>query len=468
MVNPSPFEASKASSLQDEDFASNSDVLSGDNYPELKLRMPPPHSPIRAPEPSAPEGEKDGEAKGLEAEEEQPQEHSPEAWQRHLTKFLEEGRVLVFTRGAEQLMIGLESDRIEARRWSMETIRALVETDASPAVPPATLSLFLSALGRSLNTEADDALRDLAGECTALLIGALASAGELDEACEQLARIIRYAGASGPELRKRILASKHLGFLPLRLYFREGRSVLESLILPLFRMAGQDGCRGLIGHLEKEENRQRRSRILEILKALAPLSCEPVKESLGADAWYLVRNALNLLGEIGDPDSFETVSRFLEHPDLRIRRAAMRAFWKTGGLCAESYLVDLLPRCDAETQGDILVGLVQIRAASAVAPIASLAIQAEEPLRIKAIEALEQLGPLAPSDAIPTLATFLEQKGRLLKTRHSAAVREASARALAALGTPEAIAALARAVQEAPRNGDQETLRKIQEQRSRI
>ncbi len=455
MANPNPFMAPKSPSVEDEDPLSPSDVLAGENYPELKLRMP---SEAKGRDAAPPAVRQEDENLPGETEEGPAQERSPEAWQAHLVQFLKEGRISVFTRGAEQLMEGLESDRIETRRWSLETIRALAEADTHALIPLATLALFLGATGRCLNTEADEALQTLAEDCTALLLGAVATAGDLEGACSQLARIIRYAGAGGPALRKRLLASKDLGLIPLRRYFREGRAILESLILPLFRMAGSDGCRGLIRHLEGEENRQRRSRILELLKALGPMSGEPVKEALGAEAWYLVRNGLNLLGELGDPDSFETASRFLEHPDLRIRRAAMRAFWKTGGLRAAPYLVDLLPRCDPETQGDILVGLAQIRASSAVPAIAGFALQAEEALRVKAIEALGQLGQ---TSALPALAGFLEQKGRLHKIRQSAPVREAAAKALVALGTPEAHGVLAQAIQEAPRNGDRETLQKI-------
>jgi HEAT repeat protein len=366
--------------------------------------------------------------------------------------------VSVFTQGAQGLMVALESDQIDTRRWSLETIQALAADEDQALIPLGTLPLFLGGVGCCLIKESDDSLRDLAVECTALLVGSVATSGDLEGARSHLARILHDVGDSGPELRTRLLSSMSLSLAPLRLFFREGRSVLESRVLPLFRMAGPDGARGLIRHLEEEENRHRRSRILELLKALAPLSFEPVKESLKAEAWYVVRNALNLLGELGDPDSFEAASRFLEHPDLRIQRAAVRAFWKTGGLRTESYLLDLLPRCDPETQSEILVGLTQIGASSATGPIAELAPQVEETLRIKCIETLGQLGH---PDAIPALGKFLEQKGRIFKTREAASVREAAAKALMAIGTPEAAACLAQAVLEAPRNGDQETLRKI-------
>ncbi len=461
MAHRHPSVISKAPPKGEEDQLGGGDVLSGEDYPELRLRV---GSGAAPPDGGLPADESDVEQACRDVEEGRLQGRTPEACQRLLAGLLELGRVAVFAKGAGQLMEGLESDRPLTRRWALETIRALATQEDLTFLPHDALPLFLGGVGRCLVAEPAGALRDLAVECAALLVGAVASTGDLEGAQSHLARILRDAGVAGPELRQRILASTNLGLAPLRLYFREGRSVLESRVLPLFRMAGPDGARGLIRHLEAEGNRHRRSRILEILKALAPLSSEPVKESLEAGAWYLVRNALNLLGELGDPDAFEAVSPFLEHGDPRIRRAALRAFWKSGGTRAESQLVELLPRCDPETQGEILVGLTQIRARSAVIPIARLTFEGDASLRIPCIEAL---GRLAQPEAIPTLARLLERKGRIRKSSESPDVREAAAKALVAIGTPEAMAALALAVFEAPRNGDQEALERILERRGR-
>jgi len=457
MANPIPSELPNSSLRRSGEPRQAADVISGDSYPELRLRgLPTPVPEDVPPEVTIPYDE----YLCREVQEGRLREQSPVECQRILAKLLEMGRVSVFTQGAKELMTALESDQLETRRWSVATIQALAAEEDQVLIPLGTLPLFLGGVGHCLVSESDESLRDLAVECTALLVGCVATLGDLEGAQSHLMRITQDGGDSGPELRRRILSSMSLSLAPLRLYFREGRSALESRVLPFYRMVGPDGARSLIRNLEEEENRQRRSRILEILKAMAHLSSEPVKESLGADTWYLVRNALNLLGELGDPGSFEAASRFLDHPDLRIRRAAVRAFWKTGGLRTESYLLDLLPRSDPETQGEILVGLTQIGATASTEPIARLASLAEESLRIRCIETLGQLGQ---PDAIPALAKFLEQKGRIFKTRETALVREATAKALMAIGTPEASALLGQAVREAPRNGDQEALRKILE-----
>ncbi len=432
-------------------------VISGDAYPELRVRK----ASSKAPAPSAPTP-----APPLEVEdpghlvlEGRLREMTPEACQRLLNGFLERGHLATFTQGIEQVMAGLDAPELATRRWALETIQLMAGQEDQDLMPHGTLAMLLGAVGRCLLTEPEGESRELAVDTVALILGTLGVAGDLEGARTHLTRVIHDAGAQGPALRKQILSSKLLPTSPLRLFFREGRGVLDSRVLPFFRFAGADGGRGLVRQLEEEENRQRRGRILEILKALAPQSLEPIKESLRAEAWYLVRNALNLLGELGDPEAFEAISRFLEDPDVRIRRAAVRAFWKTGGLRAESYLVDLLPRSVPEIQEEILVGLGQLKGRGSVVPIARLAVESTE-MRVRAIEALALLGQ---AQAVPTLAPFLERKGRILKTAEPAEVRLATAKALKAIGSPEAMRVLTEAVQAAPRNGDQEALRQILE-----
>ncbi len=447
---------SKPTATPDTDPLRQGSVISGDAYPELRVRK----APAQAQAPVSPEVPPPvTEDPGQIVLEGRLQTLDPEACQGLLNGFLERGHLATFTQGIEQVVAALGAPESATRRWALEVVQRMAGQEDQDLMPQGTLALLLGAVGRCLLTEPEGETRNLAVDNAALILGTLGASGDLEGARTYLARVIHDAGPQGPDLRRQILSSKLLPLSPLRLFFREGRGVLETRVLPFFRFAGADGGRGLVRQLEEEENRQRRGRILEILKALAPQSLEPVKESLQAEAWYLVRNALNLLGELGDPESFEAISRFLEHPDLRVRRAAIRAFWKTGGLRAESYLVDLLPRSASEIQEEILVGLGQIKGKGSVLPIARLAVESTE-LRVRAIEALALLGQ---RQAVPTLAPFLERKGRILKTAEPAEVRLAAAKALKAIGSPEALRVLAEAVQAAPRNGDQEALRQVLE-----
>ena len=240
------------------------------------------------------------------------------------------------------------------------------------------------------------------------------------------------------------------------LHRAEPEAVL-TIFLPYFEFLGESGAGELVKILGEEPDRKRRGRLLEILRALGPLALGPLKESLASPTWYLVRNTLNLLADIGDAGMLEDVARCLQHGDGRVRRAAVRALWKLGGPACAPHLLPLFPSTDPETQVEILFGLGQVQAGMAVFVLADFArtTNANERLRIKTIETLGQIGNPA---AIQPLAELIRRKGRIFSSAEPTDVRLAAARALMAIGTPEAVETLGKLVEDEPGNKDRDGL----------
>ena len=300
-------------------------------------------------------------------------------------------------------------------------------------------------------------LRDSALDSTAMLLGIEAIQGDLESVHVHLDWMERTAKGRGAEYAARIKASRHLALPPLALLFKEGHAVLESRVLPFFRFTGESGARVLMMLLEEEQNRQHRSRILELLKLLGPLSVPALKEGLVAGSWQLVRNALNLVGDLEEAQAFEYVVPCLDHGDSRVVHAAIRALWKTGGVRAESYLLELLPRASHEIQPEILKALSQIGTAAAIPAIGALTKDAGEGLRVNA---LDTLGQLKHPEAIPILEAQLRREGWIFKTAAPMSVRLAAARALLSIGTQEARRILDQVVKAEPKGPGQEALQK--------
>jgi len=130
-----------------------------------------------------------------------------------------------------------------------------------------------------------------------------------------------------------------------------------------------------------------------------------------------------------------------------VRRAAVRAAWKLGGPGAEPALMQLLPRTDPDTQMEVLFALGQIKSVASVPVLAEFIKdrRAQDRLRHKAIEILGQLGH---ASGIPVLADLFKRKGFTLFATpvEPSEIRIAAAKALTAIGGPEAIAALKQAI----------------------
>lgn len=375
-------------------------------------------------------------------------------------EMLQEGVLECFIQAIDQVHAAMESRTPEDRRWALESVRALLSLDDLNLIPYGTLPLLLDCVGNVLAQEERAELRDAALESMATMLGIEVAQGELDGIHAQIAWLGRKTGSRGAECIARILASRQLVLPSLALFFKEGHGVLEGRVLPFFRSIGEPGARTLMGLLDEERNRQHRNRILELLKLLGPMSVPALKEGLVAGSWHLVRNALNLAGDLEDPQTFEYVVPCLDHSDTRVVHPAIRALWKTGGARAESYLLAMLPRAEAGTQAEILQGLSHVGTAAAIAPIGALAESGPEEVRIRA---LDTLALLRLPETVPLLDRQLRRQGRIFKTSEPMAVRLAAARALASIGTLEARRVLEEVVAAEPRGPGREALRKVRE-----
>jgi HEAT repeat protein len=223
---------------------------------------------------------------------------------------------------------------------------------------------------------------------------------------------------------------------------------------------GLPAARFLVEALGAEPERKRRGRLLDGIRSMGELALPAVYEGLDSPAWYLVRNALNLLSDMGDAGALDAVVRCLSHPDARVNRAAVRALWKLGGPLSMTPLLAAFPQVEPETQSEIMFALVQVRAAQSVSTLAAYAMDRRnlEAMRVKAAETIGQIGD---PRSIQALVEIAGRKGRLFTTAEPLAVRLAACRALLALGTPAASEALFELVAAEPWHRDRTALQQI-------
>jgi HEAT repeat protein len=217
--------------------------------------------------------------------------------------------------------------------------------------------------------------------------------------------------------------------------------------------------RRLVERLGEETDRTRRGRLVEVVRSVGPISLPALIDALTSPAWFLVRNALTLLSDIGNTDCIPAILPLLGHPEPRVRRTAVRALWKLGGPVVEPHLLAHMKETDAETMQEILFALGQLRSESSLPQVTALA-QDKRVLERLRIQALETLGHIASPKAMPVLLESMRRKG-FFNAGESPAIRMAAAKALAALGTPEADDALQKAVDAEPQSEERETMRRL-------
>jgi len=152
-----------------------------------------------------------------------------------------------------------------------------------------------------------------------------------------------------------------------------------------------------------------------------------------------VRAAATLLGVRGDAEAVSAVAPLAHHADASLRRAAIGAMARLGGAEASRAVLAGLKDADAS---------VRLEAASGVARLGDRGLGSIVLARLDAepdddvVAALvDALGQLKEARAVPQLIELARGVSGVFR-RFPAAVRVAAVRALAAVGTPDALAAV--------------------------
>ena len=199
----------------------------------------------------------------------------------------------------------------------------------------------------------------------------------------------------------------------------------------------------LLAALEKEEDWEIRKTLIRFLVAQGREVIPTLVKRLADPSWFLVRNILVVLGEVGDPSVLPMISGTLRHPEPRVRKEAVTALGKIGGIRAFGLVSEALE--------DPEVAEVAIRALGAINHGRAVAIFLQRAgsihvlgRRNKAIrDAINALGELRAREAVPRLRSILA-RGFWLPPASGDPLRIAAAHALDRIGTPEALQAVTR------------------------
>ncbi|AMW04134.1 hypothetical protein GEMMAAP_03355 [Gemmatimonas phototrophica] len=179
----------------------------------------------------------------------------------------------------------------------------------------------------------------------------------------------------------------------------------RTLLLELLSRAGETAVDVLVKQLMNANDAASRRAYFDSVVAL-DLGGTVLFELVRDSRWYVVRNAVALLGEMGVEQSDSAMLPLLQHEDERIRVAAARALVRLGTAKALHGLhagVDD-PNAEVRRMAAVSYGLAPTAAGGMRPPAARLAMALEkETDEDVALEMLASLGKLGSADAIQRL-----------------------------------------------------------------
>ena len=201
--------------------------------------------------------------------------------------------------------------------------------------------------------------------------------------------------------------------------------------------------------LAQEADPAARERLRSVLAGFGDAGEQAVRALLSSESAEMRRNAALLLRDFGGAAGVDVLEHLLGDSDLRVRREALRALAVVEDPQAHERILRTLESVPPATQRALLDELGLVRDARVCPLLALLALRWRErklaEAAVRAIGLMGMLGSAASREAIDVLGKLLDV-AQWWAPRRARVVREQSADALGAIGTPESRAALEAAV----------------------
>jgi HEAT repeat protein len=160
---------------------------------------------------------------------------------------------------------------------------------------------------------------------------------------------------------------------------------------------------------------------------------------LGDPRWFVVRNAIELLGEMRVADADDELEKMLEHRDDRVRTAAASALAKLGPGVAAKGLRGALRSAPEEVRERAAEAMAMQRSGSVDSLVRALDKEDDNRVQMAMVTALGQMGT---PHAVEKLMEIARTDKGLLNKRRPTPMRVAAVHALGEVKTSSALAAL--------------------------
>jgi HEAT repeats len=172
----------------------------------------------------------------------------------------------------------------------------------------------------------------------------------------------------------------------------------------LLRWSGAPGINKVFHRLEHEQNTQLRLGLMRLLGRIGPAALEAARVMLQHPQWYVVRNAVKLLGEVRDPELLKDVTPALRHPDERVQKAAIKVLQDARVPGRASAIAGALPYMKPHTAEEMLNDLRYAKDPSCVEGLGAFIFHDSRTPTKLLTQAIATLGIFPTDEAAQTLA----------------------------------------------------------------
>ncbi|MDH5173929.1 MAG: HEAT repeat domain-containing protein, partial [Elusimicrobiota bacterium] len=222
-----------------------------------------------------------------------------------------------------------------------------------------------------------------------------------------------------------------------------GKEKYETIHFILLQM-GEIAVVPLLEALGRETDRSLRKKIISIMVALGEKAIPEIVRRFSDKNWYVVRNMVRILREIGMEKAVRYLDIPLRHEDPRVRKEVVYALSAIGGKEAFSLVSRMADDPDVEVRRGAIRYLGVMKNKEAVPLLVKLIAQRNSWGRKNSliISGIEALGEIGAEEAVAGLLRLLK-KSTIFARKRNDEVRIAVATALEKIGNEQAMEVLA-------------------------
>jgi len=229
----------------------------------------------------------------------------------------------------------------------------------------------------------------------------------------------------------------------------KGEAIDQKKISSLLIAIGEKVVNPLIKVLQEEQDIEVRRRVIPVLKEMGKKSIESLKLLLSDKRWYVLKDVVEILGDIGDESTASSLILPLNHEYFKVRVETALALGKLGGQRAVELLTIALKDRDNLVREVAVTSLGNMGAVGALLALLKIIhrrrfLKKDITFQKKVIEALAKIDP---KRAKPEIIRLLEKRPRLGRKRYDE-IRICAAIILGRMGAQEALLELEKAAKD--------------------
>ena len=193
----------------------------------------------------------------------------------------------------------------------------------------------------------------------------------------------------------------------------------ESFLDRLCSTVGQTLAYPLIQRLCVAESLHARKTIAIALTKAGEAAIPALLPMLKDERWYVVRNTVTILGEIGSAETVSALQQTASHPEPKVRKEVIKAFLKINTPAIENTLISLIADENEDVVRQTIFSLGAIRSKAAVRPLLDIVMAADVFLKYLPLkkQALVALGRIGDKQATAALMDLIGIRGWLAPVR---------------------------------------------------